>query len=260
MVPLLVSHPAPRAWAEGDFETVLEAMTFAIKTLRGLLEWNEGVEFEAQGMGPRTDTYRIAIIHTIHGPPFMPVDGPALRLHFVGCRGARGEGRFGSAGTEDPQDLALDDQSDEGLVVAGVDAEVGVFLAHVGAGIDHAVKQKVQVLPLIARQIRPGLAALVTVIVLFFSTLAAYALSCLNWVGRTAFGFFLFFTQMMPEAMIVINQSGVIQSYGASAERMFAWRPSEVMGRNISMLMPEPDRGRGAEHDDRRPLRAAPSP
>ncbi len=45
---------------------------------------------------------------------------------------------------------------------------------------------------------------LVTVIVLIFSTLAAYALSCLSWVGRTAFGFFLFFTQMMPEAMIVI--------------------------------------------------------
>jgi multiple sugar transport system permease protein len=45
---------------------------------------------------------------------------------------------------------------------------------------------------------------LVTVIVLFFATLAAYALSCLTWAGRTAFGFFLFFTQMMPEAMIVI--------------------------------------------------------
>jgi multiple sugar transport system permease protein len=45
---------------------------------------------------------------------------------------------------------------------------------------------------------------LVTVIVLFFATLGAYALSCLRWAGRTAFGFFLFFTQMMPEAMIVI--------------------------------------------------------
>ncbi len=49
-----------------------------------------------------------------------------------------------------------------------------------------------------------------------------------------------------PEAMIVINQSGVIQSYGRSAERMFGWRPSEVLGRNISMLMPEPYR---SQHD-----------
>lgn len=49
-----------------------------------------------------------------------------------------------------------------------------------------------------------------------------------------------------PEAMIVINENGIIQSYGASAERMFGWRPSEVMGRNISMLMPEPFR---TQHD-----------
>ncbi|MEQ1491619.1 MAG: PAS domain S-box protein [Terricaulis sp.] len=49
-----------------------------------------------------------------------------------------------------------------------------------------------------------------------------------------------------PEAMIVINDVGIIQSYGASAERMFGWRPSEVLGRNISMLMPEPFR---TQHD-----------
>ncbi len=49
-----------------------------------------------------------------------------------------------------------------------------------------------------------------------------------------------------PEAMIVINEVGIIQSYGASAERMFGWRPSEVLGRNVSMLMPEPFR---TQHD-----------
>lgn len=49
-----------------------------------------------------------------------------------------------------------------------------------------------------------------------------------------------------PEAMIVINEQGIIQSYGASAERMFAWRPSEVIGRNINMLMPQPFRD---QHD-----------
>lgn len=49
-----------------------------------------------------------------------------------------------------------------------------------------------------------------------------------------------------PEAMIVINDDGVVQSYGASAERMFHWRAAEVIGRNVSMLMPEPFR---TQHD-----------
>jgi two-component system sensor kinase FixL len=49
-----------------------------------------------------------------------------------------------------------------------------------------------------------------------------------------------------PEAMIVINEQGIVQSYGAAAERMFGWRPSEVLGRNINMLMPEPYR---SQHD-----------
>jgi two-component system sensor kinase FixL len=49
-----------------------------------------------------------------------------------------------------------------------------------------------------------------------------------------------------PEAMIVINAEGIVQSYGLSAERMFGWRPSEVLGRNVSMLMPEPFR---TQHD-----------
>jgi len=49
-----------------------------------------------------------------------------------------------------------------------------------------------------------------------------------------------------PEAMIVINAEGIVQSYGASSERMFMWRPTEVIGRNIRMLMPEPS---GTQHD-----------
>lgn len=49
-----------------------------------------------------------------------------------------------------------------------------------------------------------------------------------------------------PEAMIVINAEGVVQSYGAASERMFMWRPNEVIGRNISMLMPQPFRD---QHD-----------
>jgi multiple sugar transport system permease protein len=47
-------------------------------------------------------------------------------------------------------------------------------------------------------------AGLVTVLVIFFATLGAYPLACMRWRGRSTFGFFLFFTQMMPEAMIVV--------------------------------------------------------
>jgi two-component system sensor kinase FixL len=54
-----------------------------------------------------------------------------------------------------------------------------------------------------------------------------------------------------PEAMIVINEKGVIQSYGAAAERMFGWRSNEVLGRNISMLMPEPYRSQHDSHIQR---------
>jgi two-component system, LuxR family, sensor kinase FixL len=49
-----------------------------------------------------------------------------------------------------------------------------------------------------------------------------------------------------PEAMIVIDENGVVQAYGGSAERMFGWRPSAVLGRKISMLMPQPFRD---QHD-----------
>ncbi|MBS0385218.1 MAG: PAS domain S-box protein [Proteobacteria bacterium] len=54
-----------------------------------------------------------------------------------------------------------------------------------------------------------------------------------------------------PEAMIVINASGIVQSYGLSAERMFGWRASEVLGRNVSMLMPEPFRNQHDSYIDR---------
>ncbi len=45
-----------------------------------------------------------------------------------------------------------------------------------------------------------------------------------------------------PDALIVIDARGSIQSYSAAAERMFQWRASEVLGRNIKVLMPAPYR------------------
>ena len=44
------------------------------------------------------------------------------------------------------------------------------------------------------------------------------------------------------DAMIVIDEAGSIQFFSATAERMFGYSADEVMGRNVSILMPSPDR------------------
>ena len=47
-------------------------------------------------------------------------------------------------------------------------------------------------------------ALLTTIITTSFSVLGAYALSWFKWNGKLAFGLMLLFTQMLPEALIVI--------------------------------------------------------
>ena len=49
-----------------------------------------------------------------------------------------------------------------------------------------------------------------------------------------------------PDALIVIDQRGAIQAFSAAAERMFGWSAAEVLGCNVSVLMPQPFRD---EHD-----------
>lgn len=49
-----------------------------------------------------------------------------------------------------------------------------------------------------------------------------------------------------PDALVVIDERGVVQSFSAAAERVFGWTASEVLGRNVKMLMPQPYRG---DHD-----------
>jgi two-component system sensor kinase FixL len=48
------------------------------------------------------------------------------------------------------------------------------------------------------------------------------------------------------DAIIVIDHRGRIEQFSLSAERVFGYKSGEVVGRNVSMLMPEPYR---AEHD-----------
>jgi two-component system sensor kinase FixL len=48
----------------------------------------------------------------------------------------------------------------------------------------------------------------------------------------------------VPDAMVVIDEQGSILSFSAAAEKMFAYGEAEVVGRNIKMLMPSPDRER----------------
>lgn len=42
------------------------------------------------------------------------------------------------------------------------------------------------------------------------------------------------------DGIITIDSKGLIQEFNRSAERLFGWTAREVLGRNISMLMPEP--------------------
>jgi two-component system sensor kinase FixL len=47
-----------------------------------------------------------------------------------------------------------------------------------------------------------------------------------------------------PDGLITIDEKGIIQSFNPAAAKMFGYRADEVIGRNISCLMPSPDRER----------------
>jgi two-component system sensor kinase FixL len=47
----------------------------------------------------------------------------------------------------------------------------------------------------------------------------------------------------VPDAMIVIDVEGIMQSFSPAAQRLFGWSEAEAIGRNVSMLMPQPYQG-----------------
>jgi two-component system sensor kinase FixL len=46
----------------------------------------------------------------------------------------------------------------------------------------------------------------------------------------------------VPEAMIVIDEHGLIQSFSSAAERLFGYRGGDAIGQNVKILMPAPYR------------------
>jgi two-component system sensor kinase FixL len=52
--------------------------------------------------------------------------------------------------------------------------------------------------------------------------------------------------QTVPDAMIIIDERGRIESLSTTAERLFGYSMAEAAGRNVSLFMPSPDR---EQHD-----------
>ncbi|RPI53377.1 MAG: PAS domain S-box protein, partial [Acidobacteria bacterium] len=48
------------------------------------------------------------------------------------------------------------------------------------------------------------------------------------------------------DGIIVIDAKGLIKAFNPAAERLFGYRADEVLGQNVRVLMPSPDR---EEHD-----------
>jgi two-component system sensor kinase FixL len=52
--------------------------------------------------------------------------------------------------------------------------------------------------------------------------------------------------ETVPDAIIVISDRGLIESFSPAAERLFGYRAADIVGRNVNVLMPSPYR---EQHD-----------
>lgn len=48
--------------------------------------------------------------------------------------------------------------------------------------------------------------------------------------------------ETVPDAMVVIDEAGIICDFSAAAERTFGWSAAEAIGQNVKLLMPDPYR------------------
>lgn len=53
------------------------------------------------------------------------------------------------------------------------------------------------------------------------------------------------------DAVIIIDHRGTIETFNRAAGRMFGYQDGDVIGRNVSVLMPEPDHGRHGQYLER---------
>ncbi|NLS20438.1 PAS domain S-box protein [Rhizobium sp. P40RR-XXII] len=55
----------------------------------------------------------------------------------------------------------------------------------------------------------------------------------------------------VPEAMVIADEAGVISSFSVAAEKLFGYTAEEVCGKNVKILMPQPDRDAHDEYISR---------
>ncbi|WP_297510405.1 PAS domain S-box protein [uncultured Caulobacter sp.] len=48
--------------------------------------------------------------------------------------------------------------------------------------------------------------------------------------------------ETVPDAMVLIDEAGLVRAFSSAAVRLFGWTPEEIHGQNVSRLMPEPYR------------------